>query len=129
MILTSVDLPAPLSPSRPRTSPLRRWRFKSRSAVIGPKRLETCSSRSTSSSAVAGPTRCSPAVACSGTARPGPNPADEHIQEHCDDDRDAQVQVLVVGIDALERQPVLEDSDEESAQERADDGALAAGHQ
>ena len=51
MILISVDLPAPLSPSRPSTSPLRRCRLTSRSAVTGPKRLATCSTRRTSSAA------------------------------------------------------------------------------
>ena len=49
-ILISVDLPAPLSPSRPSTSPLRRCRLTSRSATVGPKRLAMCSTRSTSSS-------------------------------------------------------------------------------
>ena len=38
-ILISVDLPAPLSPSNPSTSPLRRCRLMSRSALIGPKLL------------------------------------------------------------------------------------------
>src|SRR5436305_7660675 len=129
MILTSVDLPAPLSPSNPSTSPLRRCRLRSRSAVIGPKRLAMCSRRSTSSDAELGPTMCSSATVWSGTSGPGPNATDKHVQAHGDDDRDPEVEILVVGVHALERQPVLEDPDEQSAEQRADDRALAAGHQ
>ena len=43
-----VDLPAPLSPIRPSTSPLPRRRLTSRSAVSAPNRLATCSTRSAS---------------------------------------------------------------------------------
>src|SRR3954465_13016173 len=53
MILISVDLPAPLSPSKPSTSPLPRCRSMLRSAVTGPKRLDTPSTRSTSSDTAA----------------------------------------------------------------------------
>ena len=69
-ILIRVDLPAPLSPSRPRTSPLRRCMLMSRSATVGPNDLPTCSTRRTSSSAVvgaddraAGDSRCSATAA------------------------------------------------------------------
>src|SRR5438270_13145541 len=112
MILTSVDLPAPLSPSRPRTSPLRRCRLMSRSAVIGPNRLATCSIRSTSSSAVVGPTIRSPASVWSATARPQAYPPHQHIQRHGENDRDPQPQVHIGGGDALEVEAVLENAEE-----------------
>src|ERR671922_964701 len=78
MILISVDLPAPLSPSSPSTSPLRRCRLTSRSAVTGPKRLATCSTRRTSSDTA-----------------PPPDPADIDIDHHRDEDRDAEDEVEV----------------------------------
>src|SRR3954451_5952134 len=109
MILISVDLPAPLSPSRPSTSPLPRCRLTSRSAVTGPKRLATFSTRRTSSD----------------TAPPS-HPADVDVDDHRDEDRDAQDEVEVVGIDALERQPVAQDAEEQRAEERADRRPLTA---
>src|SRR3954467_15009952 len=106
IVLMSVDLPAPLSPSSPRTSPLRRWRLMSRSAVTGPKRLATCSTRRTSSSA-----RASSAVTIrsSGTAAPLPHAPDVDVDDHGDEDRDAEDEVEVVGVDALKRQAVAQD--------------------
>ena len=56
MILTSVDFPLALSPRTPSASPRRRCRSTSRSATTAPKRLATCSTRTTSSGADAGPT-------------------------------------------------------------------------
>src|SRR3954453_15682827 len=53
LILIRVDLPAPLSPSSPSTSPLPRGRALLRSAVTGPKRLATPPTRRTSSDAAA----------------------------------------------------------------------------
>src|SRR3954451_12102092 len=107
MILISVDLPAPLSPSRPSTSPLRRCRLTSRSAVTGPKRLPTCSTRRTSSD--------------SDTASP-PHAADVDVDHHRDEDRHAEDEVEVVGVDALERQAVAQDAEEQRADQRADRG-------
>src|SRR4051795_3518797 len=126
MIFISVDLPAPLSPSRPSTSPLRRCRLMSRSAVTGPKRLETCSTRSTSSSA-----RASSAVTIrsSGTTAPLSHPADVDVDDHRDEDRDAQDEVEVVGVDALEGQAVAQDAEEQRAEQRPDRGALTAREQ
>ena len=49
MIFSRVDLPAPLSPIRPSTSPRPRCRFTSTSAVTAPYRLEMCSTRRMSS--------------------------------------------------------------------------------
>src|SRR5207247_6457645 len=111
MILISVDLPAPLSPSSPRTSPLRRWRLTSRRAVTGPKRLETCSTRRTSS----------------GIAAPLPHAADVDVDAHRDEDRDAEDEVQVVGVDALDGQPVAQDAQKQRAEQRADHGPLPAG--
>src|SRR3954465_2456979 len=90
MILISVDLPAPLSPSSPSTSPLRRRRFTSRSAVTGPKRLATFSTCRTSSA----------------NAAPLPDPPDVDVDHHRGEDRDAEDEVQVVGVDALEREAV-----------------------
>src|SRR5919199_4974308 len=92
MIFISVDLPAPLSPSRPSTSPLRRFRLMSRSASTGPKRLLTFSTRRTSSA----------------TACPRPHSRDVGVGGHRDDDRDAEVEAQVIGVDALDDQAVVE---------------------
>src|SRR5207245_664905 len=108
MILMRVDLPAPLSPSRPSTSPFLRCRLTSRSAVTGPKRLAMCSTRRTSSGADSGPTIASAGVAAS--AKPGmPSTRARHedVRRHRDDDRKTGVEEQVVGVDALEDQPVL----------------------
>src|SRR5919107_5785571 len=107
MILINVDLPAPLSPSRPSTSPLPRRRLTSRSAVTGPKRLATCSTRRTSSDTA-----------------PPPDPADVDVDDHRGEDREAEDEVQVVGIDALERQPVAQDAEEQCPDQRADRRAL-----
>src|SRR5690242_5310427 len=125
-ILMSVDLPAPLSPSSPSTSPLRRCRLMSRSAVTGPKRLATFSTRRTSSSA-----RDSAAVTIrsSGTAAPLPHASHVDVDDHRDEDRHAEDEVEVVGVDPLQRQAVAQDAEEERAEQRPDRGALAAGEQ
>src|SRR3954470_22809327 len=107
MVLMSVDLPAPLSPSRPSTSPLPRCRLMLRSAVTGPKRLATPSTRRTSSDAAA-------------TAHPPHVGVDDHRRQ----DGDAQDEVQVVGVDALERQAVAQDAQEQRAEQRADRRAL-----
>src|SRR5947207_4472202 len=128
MILISVDLPAPLSPSRPSTSPLRRCRLTSRSAVTGPKRLAMCSTRRTSSDADVGPTigcsvGASPGCAdWSRSAATGLPPADaahEHVCGHRHDHGEAGVEEQVVGLYPLEDQAVLEDAQEERADQCA----------
>src|SRR5438552_160402 len=106
MIFISVDLPAPLSPSRPRTSPFLRCTLMSRSAVTGPKRLETCSTRRTSS----------------GIAAPLPDPPDVDVDAHRDEDREAQDEVQVVGVDALDGQAVAQDAQEQRAEQRTHHG-------
>src|SRR3954453_9972536 len=95
MILISVDLPAPLSPSSPSTSPFLRCRLTSRSAVTGPKRLATFSTRRTSSD---------PA--------PPPDAADVDVDDHRAQDPDAEDEVQVVGVDALQGQAVAQDAQE-----------------
>src|SRR4051794_18199918 len=126
MILISVDFPAPLSPSSPSTSPLRRCRLMSRRAVTGPKRLATCSTRRTSSEArasSAGTTRSS------STAAPLSHASDVDVDDHRAEDRPAEDEVQVVGVDALERQAVAQDPEEQRADQRPDRRALAAGEQ
>ena len=58
MILTSVDLPAPLSPISPSTSPGSSVRFTSFNALIAPKLLETSVSCSTAKNVRPPPGRC-----------------------------------------------------------------------
>src|SRR5918999_4398433 len=113
MIFISVDLPAPLSPSSPSTSPLRRWRLTSRSATTGPKRFVRCSTRRTSSA----------------TGLTSPDTADVGVGGHRDDDRQAEVEAQVVSVDALDDQPVVEHAQEQRADQRADYGARAPGQQ
>src|SRR5215212_3559909 len=116
MIFISVDLPAPLSPSSPSTSPLRSCRLTSRSATTGPKRLVTCST-------------CRTTSPCSATSGPRSHPADVGVGGHRDDDRQAQVEAEVVGVDALDDQPVVEDAEQQRADQPADDGARPARQQ
>src|SRR5208282_6753319 len=123
MILISVDLPAPLSPSSPSTSPLRRCRLTSRSAVTGPKRLAMCSTRRTSSGAETGPTIVSAGMAGSDTSRPPAHPLNVHVDGHREDDRQAQVEELVVGVHALEDEPLVEDAQEQRSDECAYDSS------
>src|SRR5215211_9539099 len=124
-----VDLPAPLSPISPRTSPLLRCKLRSLSAVIGPKLLATCSTRNTSRSWPPGATAVSVPAVSTGNACALSNSLDEDVQRHRDDDRDPQVQVQVVRVRALEDQPVVEDAEEERADQCADHRTLAAGEQ
>src|SRR5271157_260761 len=102
MILISVDLPAPLSPSRPSTSPLLRCRFTSRSAVTGPKLLAMCSTRRTSSGEEVGPTTSCSMTGSATAAVPPSRTSDEHVGGHRHDDRKARVEQQVVGVDALQ---------------------------
>src|ERR1700729_992609 len=124
-ILISVDLPAPLSPSRPSTSPLRRCRLTSRSAVTGPKRLAMCSTRSTSSSAAVGPTTFSAATVRSTTAVPPARALHVHVHAHRQDDGKAGVEQQVVSVHSLQDQAILENPQEEGANQRAYDGTGA----
>src|SRR5882762_7452833 len=116
MILISVDLPAPLSPSSPSTSPFFRCRFTSRRAVTGPKRLAMCSTRSTSSGADWGGTVSSGGCPRLGsgdrggsaaTGLPPSHAPDEHVRRHRHDHGEARVEEQVVCLHPLEDQPVL----------------------
>src|SRR5271167_4300283 len=127
MILISVDLPAPLSPSRPSTSPLRRCRLTSRSAVTGPKRLAMCSTRSTSSGDDVGPTTVSCGTGASAMTDPPTHPLDVHVDAHRQNDRQTEVEQLIVGVDPLQDQPVVENAEEQSADQGADDRPGPAG--
>src|SRR6202050_5918827 len=101
-ILISVDLPAPLSPSSPSTSPFLRCRCTSRSAVTGPKRLAMCSTRSTSSGAELGPTTPVWGACASATSDlPPAHPADVDVGGHRHDDRHAEIEQFVDGVYAL----------------------------
>src|SRR5436305_12753028 len=95
----------------------------SRTAVIGPKLLATCSTRSTSSGADVGPTTISVAAGASATARTRSHPRDVRVERHRDQDREAQVEQEVVGADALDVQPFLENPQEDRADEGSHDGA------
>src|SRR4051812_34892893 len=117
MIFIRVDLPAPLSPSSPSTSPLRRCRLMSRRAVTAPNRLETFSTRRTSSAR----TSAMPA--------PLPDAADVDVDAHREQDRDAEDEVEVVGADALQRQAVAQDAEEQRTEQGTDDRALPAREQ
>src|ERR1019366_3337799 len=121
MILISVDLPEPLSPSRPRISPLRRCRLTSRSAVVGPKLLEMCSTRSTSSGAEVGATIFSAGSDCSAKTGPCAHALDIDVEGHRDQDREPQIQVEIVGADALDDQAVVEHAEEQRTDQGADD--------
>src|SRR5712691_828889 len=105
MIFISVDLPEPLSPSSPSTSPLRRCRLTSRSAFVAPKLLAMCSTRSTSSDAEVGATIFSPGSA---KARPRAHALDVDVDRHRDQDRQPEVEVEVVCADALDDQAIVE---------------------
>src|ERR1700722_17738427 len=128
MVLIRVDLPEPLSPSRPSTSPLRKCRLTSRSAVTGPKRLEMCSTLSTSSGADVGGTTVSIGWV-SATAVPPARALYVDIDGHRHDDRQTEVEQLVVGVHPLQDQTVLEDPKEQRTDQRADHGARPAGQQ
>ena len=59
--------------------------------------------------------------------RAGDEPVELRVQRHRDDDHDADPHVEVVRADADHRQPVLEDADEDRADEGADDRSAPAG--
>src|ERR1700736_6151775 len=107
MILIKVDLPAPLSPSSPSTSPFFRCRLTSRRAVTGPKRFAMCSTRRTSSGAELGGTISSGGGAWSATALPPAHASDVYVRRHRHDHRETGVEEQVVRVDPLQDQPLL----------------------
>src|SRR5579875_2161426 len=126
-----VDFPAPLSPSRPRTSPLRRWMLMFRSAIVGPNRLATFSTRMTSSSVGVSVSMTRVFGMSEPSAKTGPrsDAGDVDVDRHRDEDREADVEELVVRAHALEDEPVVDDAQEQRADERADDRSVAADEQ
>src|SRR3990170_1743168 len=101
MSLISVDLPAPLSPMRPSTSPLRRCIVTPSSAISAPKRLTMFSTLRMSLSSSSGGVTSS----LSRTAQA----SDVDVQSHGDEDRDAQDDVERVCAHALQRESVAQD--------------------
>src|SRR3982074_3519202 len=112
MILISVDLPAPLSPSSPSTSPFFKCRLMSCRAVTGPKRLAMCSTRRTSADAGGGALGTG-AVPASATAVPPSRTTHVHIGGHRDDDCNPRVEEQVVRVHALQDQTVFQDAQEQ----------------
>src|ERR1700722_4884053 len=116
----------------------------SRSAVTGPNFFVMCSTRSTSSGELRGGTTFSagstpasfasasvppPSIAPapgSATAMSSPPALDEDVNRHRDDDRQPRVEQQVVRVDALQDQAVLEDPEEQCADQRTDNRARAA---
>src|SRR5580700_7261673 len=126
-ILSRVDLPAPLSPISPSTSPRFNRRFTSVSAVTAPYRLDMCSQPRTSppgftSSAWPG------VLAAMSALSPFPQPRELNVPHHGDEDRPAEDNAQRVGAHADEREPVEQDAKYHRAEEGADDGSHAAQH-
>src|SRR5579872_2694293 len=123
MILIRVDLPAPLSPIRPSTSPRRRCMFTSTSAVTAPYFLEMCSTLSTSSSAPGG----TAASCCCGSVISGPpsltQPGELHVRDHGDQDGAAEDDRQRVRADPDHLEADGQHGEHDPAEERADDGA------
>src|ERR1700674_76340 len=119
MILIKVDLPAPLSPSSPSTSPFFRCRLTSRRAVTGPKRFAMCSTRRTSSGAEVGGTITSGGGAWSATAVPSAHASNVHVLRHRHDHRETGVEEQVVGVHPLQDHTLLEDTQEHGADQGA----------
>ena len=123
MIFTSVDLPAPLSPISPSTSPRPRCMETSSSARTAPNRFEMCSTRIASSASRPLP---------ESLIWPPPEqaevlqPLDLHIQDHRTQDRDPDDQVEVECADAEDREADVQDGEHADAEEAADDRARPA---
>src|SRR5262245_30867907 len=105
MTFTSVDLPAPLSPSRPSTSPRFTRRFTFCKAVSAPKRFATFSTR-----------RASVISTSSGLPQPG----QVLVCDHRDQDRRSLDQEERVRVDADQVETVLEHGEDEHADESTD---------
>src|SRR5687767_10958456 len=101
MILISVDLPAPLSPMRPSTSPLRRRSVTPSSAVSAPNRLTMFSALRMSFSSSSGGATSSPSRSTKSS--------DVDVQRHGDENRNAQNDVERVCANALQRKSIAQD--------------------
>src|SRR5215469_7827498 len=126
-ILSRVDLPAPLSPRSPSTSPRFRCRFTSVSAVTAPYLLVMCSQRRTSppgstSSAWPG------VLAVMSALSPFPQLRELYIRHHGDEDRRAEDDEQRISAHTDEREPVEQDAQHHRAEEGANDGSHAPQH-
>src|ERR1700678_3700977 len=101
MVFSRVDLPAPLSPSSPRTSPRPSRRLTSVSAVTAPYRLEMCSTRSMSpefaSMLITAASLCL-ALQAARVAQP----VDVRVGDHREQDRGAEDDLELVRADAAQ---------------------------
>src|SRR5215469_17633001 len=126
-ILSKVDLPAPLSPMSPSTSPRFRCMFTSVSAVTAPYLLEMCSQRRTSPPGSRIP--ASPGVlAVMSALSPFPQLRELNVRHHGDEDRRAEDNEKRIGAHADEREPVEQDAEHHRPEEGADDRSHAAQH-
>src|ERR1700712_4777869 len=116
----SVLLPAPLSPSRQCTSPRTRRSVTSDSAMTGPKYLLTFSSCRISSDMRA---------SCVSAPAQRDAPADEVVEQHGNQQHAAEEDAVPVVVDARVADADLHDAEDQRAERRADDRAVAAREQ
>src|ERR1041384_5311718 len=116
-ILISVDLPAPLSPSRQWTSPRTRRRSTSASATTLPNDFVTPSSSSTWSGG--------------GPMSPRPRDAAAHlvVEQHGEQEHQAEEHAEPVGVDVGVRDADLHHAEDQRAEARADHRAMPTGEQ
>src|ERR1700749_2473200 len=126
-ILSRVDLPAPLSPMSPSTSPRFRRRFTSVSAVTAPYRLEMWSQRRTSPPGFTS-SACPGVLAVMSALSPFPQLRELNVRHHGDEDRRAEDDEKRIGAHADEREPVEQDAKHHRAEEGANDRSHAAQH-
>ena len=120
-ILISVDLPAPLSPISPSTSPLRQAQVDVAQRGHRAEPLGDVFDAQARSEAVRSGGSQSSRPPCA--AQPG----QVLVGDHRDEDRGAEDEEERVGADADEVEAVLQLGEDERAEQRADDGAGAAG--
>src|SRR5262249_18114356 len=114
-ILMSVDLPAPLSPSRQWTSPTCTVKFTSCSATTVPKDFDT---------------PLSSMIGCmAGLPLLGRAAAHIVVEEHGQEHHQAEEDLEQVGVDAGVEDADLHGAVDEGAEQRADRRAVAAGQQ
>src|SRR5580693_3421608 len=104
-----VDLPAPLSPTTPTTSPAAKSRLTPRKTSTLPKFFRASTRRNRYS-------------AMSGHSEPGTQPVEPYRENQHDADR----HLLIKGLDPQEIEAVLHDTHDQCADQGADDRAAAA---
>src|SRR5215469_6700348 len=127
-ILSKVDLPAPLSPMSPSTSPRASRMFTSVKAVTAPKFLAMCSQRRTSPPRVASSAWPDGVGAVMSALSPFPQPRELDVCHHGDQDRCAEDDEQRIGAHADEREPVEQDAQHYRAEEGAHDRSHATQH-